>query len=385
MRKYTRTHEVGKVAVSQPALTSGSGIVVIEPQFRPEHGHADAVTLLDPHGRLAPDAASVMDDAEVGAALRLMLFGRVFDRKAFSLQRQGRFGTYSPIEGQEASVVGAAFALDPGRDWIVPQYRELPALLRHGLPLTRYLLYHFGHPLGGHIPEGVNVLPTQISLAAQLPHAVGLAWGLHQQGRDAVVCVFVGDGATSEGDFHEACNLAGVVNAPVIFFVQNNGWAISTPRERQSAASSLAVRAVGYGFPGAVVDGNDLLAVHAVVSGAVDRARAGGGPTLVESVTYRIGPHNTSDDPSRYADTEALEDWRNRDPIVRVQRYLEARGKWDEAAAERVRAEIDAEINAALEEAWQVSPAGNEALFDHVFLADTPRLADQRRTWAKEH
>ena len=356
----------------------------MKPQFNPEQGTVEALALLDPQGVLMPGASAAMDDDEVIQALRLMLFGRAFDRKAFSLQRQGRFGTYSPVEGQEASVVGAACALDPARDWIVPQYRELPALVRHGLPLSRYLLYHLGHPLGGHIPEGVNVLPIQISLAAQLPHAVGLAWGLRLQGHDAVVCVFVGDGASSEGDFHEACNLAGVVDAPVIFFVQNNGWAISTPRERQSAAASLAVRALGYGFCGAVVDGNDLFAVHAVVREAVGRARAGDGPTLIESVTYRIGPHNTSDDPSRYVDPDAADDWRTRDPIVRVQRYLEARGKWSEADAERVAAEIDAEIGSALDEARQVPAAGSEALFDHVFAADTPRLAEQRDLWARE-
>jgi pyruvate dehydrogenase E1 component alpha subunit len=355
---------------------------LIEPQFWPEQGRVTPLTLLDADGRLIGDSAPALGDAEAVEALRLMLFARAFDRKAFSLQRQGRFGTYSPIEGQEASVVGAAFALDPARDWVVPQYRELPALLRQGLPLSRYLLYHLGHPLGGHVPDGVNVLPIQISLAAQLPHAVGLAWGLRRQRRDGVVLVFFGDGASSEGDVHEACNLAGVVDAPVVFFLQNNGWAISTPRERQSAAASFAVRALGYGFPGVAVDGNDLLAVHAVVRAAVDRAREGDGPTLVESVTYRMGAHNTSDDPTRYADAEALDRWRAQDPIRRVERYLSARGCWDDETAARVAAEIDAEIAAALAEARQQETAGSEALFDHVYATDTPRLAGQRATLA---
>jgi pyruvate dehydrogenase E1 component alpha subunit len=354
----------------------------MEPQFRPEQGQATPLTILDPEGRLVDGATPGLDDDTVVEALRLMLFGRAFDRKAFSLQRQGRFGTYSPVEGQEASVVGAAFALDPARDWVVPQYRELPALLRQGLPLTRYLLYHLGHPLGGHVPEGVNVLPIQISLAAQLPHAVGLAWGLRLQQRDGVVLVFFGDGASSEGDVHEACNLAGVVRAPVIFFVQNNGWAISTPRERQSAAASLAVRAVGYGFPGIVVDGNDLLAVHAAVRDAVERARRGEGPTLVESVTYRMGPHNTSDDPSRYVDPAVLAEWRQRDPIRRVERYLTARGRWDDAQAQQVQADIAAEITAGLDQAREQDAAGSTALFDHVFASDSPRLAEQRAALA---
>jgi pyruvate dehydrogenase E1 component alpha subunit len=351
---------------------------VVTPQFLPEQGAVEPVRMLAGDGTLVAGAEPTLTDDEAAAALRLMLLGRAFDRKAFSLQRQGRFGTYSPVEGQEASIVGSAAALDPARDWVVPQYRELPALLRQGLPLSRYVLYQIGHPDGGYIPEGVNVLPIQISLAAQLPHAVGLAWGLRRQGSDAVVIVYIGDGASSEGDFHEACNLAGVVSAPVIFLLQNNGWAISTPRERQSAAASLASRAIGYGFPGALVDGNDLLAVHATVAGAVERARAGEGPTLVETLTYRIGAHNTSDDPTRYTDPAVLDAWRERDPIIRVQRYLTARGRWDDETAERVASEIDAEIAAALEEAWSQRQAHVGDLLDHVFAADTPRLAEQR-------
>jgi pyruvate dehydrogenase E1 component alpha subunit len=351
---------------------------MIAPQFHRAHGAATPIAVLDQQGEILDDSIPVMADDEVVAALRLMMVGRAFDRKAFNLQRQGRFGTYSPVEGQEASVVGAATALDPARDWIVPQYRELPALLRHGLPLEQYILYHIGHPLGGGPPEGINVLPIQISLAAQLPHAVGLAWGLRLQGSDGVVLVFVGDGASSEGDFHEACNLAGVVDAPVVFFLQNNGWAISTPRERQSAAASLASRAIGYGFPGAVVDGNDLIAVHAVVGDAVARARAGDGPTLVESVTYRIGPHNTSDDASRYVAEDQREEWRRRDPITRVQRYLANRGRWDDDRAAAVAAEIDREIGDALSRAHDARPLGADDLFDHVFAGDTPRLEEQR-------
>lgn len=348
------------------------------PQFDRDDGAVTPITLLDSDGELAAGGESTLDDDAVVDALRLMMFGRAFDRRAFNLQRQGRFGTYSPVEGQEASVVGAATALDPGKDWIVPQYRELPALLRHGLPLEHFILYHLGHPEGGGPPEGVNVLPIQISLAAQLPHAVGLGWGMRLQSSDGVVLVFVGDGASSEGDFHEACNLAGVVDAPVVFFLQNNGWAISTPRARQSRAASFASRAIGYGFPGVVVDGNDLLAVHAVVSDAVARARSGGGPTLVESVTYRIGPHNTSDDASRYVDEGDREQWRERDPIDRVQRYLASRGRWDDDIATVVADEIDQDISEALARARAARPTSSEDLFDHVFDSDTPRLAEQR-------
>ncbi len=271
-------------------------------QFDVPDGAPDPVRLLGTDGVLLPGAEPGLDDDAVLEALSLMRLSRAFDEKGFALQRQGRFGTFSPVRGQEASVVGAALALDPARDWVVPQYRELPALLRQGLPLETLMLYFTGHPAGGRIPDGVNLLPIQISLAAQLPQAVGLAWGLKLQGAPGVVVVFVGDGASSEGDFHESLNLAGVVGAPVVFLLQNNGWAISTPRSRQSRARTLAERGPGYGVPGVLVDGNDLLAVHGVVAAAVERARSGGGPTLVETLTYRIGAHNTADDPTRYVD-----------------------------------------------------------------------------------
>ena len=226
--------------------------------------------------------------------------------------------------------MGAASALDPARDWIVPQYRELPALVRHGYPLASFFRYLKGDPAGGGPPVGVNMLPLQISLAAQLPHAVGLAWGLSHQGRDSVVMVFFGDGAASEGDTHEAMNLAGIRRAPVVFILQNNGWAISTPVSSQNAAPNYAARAAGYGFPGLLVDGNDLLAMADAARWAVARARAGEGATLIEARTYRLGPHNTADEPGRYMPEHELEERRRLEPLVRLGTYLRARGLLDE-------------------------------------------------------
>jgi pyruvate dehydrogenase E1 component alpha subunit len=353
----------------------------LEPQFTPAAA-TDVVApwaVLRADGQLEDGADPPLGHAEVREALRWMLLSRAFDTKAFSLQRQGRFGTFSPVRGQEASVVGCAMALDPVRDWVVPQYRELPALLRQGLPLDRFMLYFLGNPAGGGIPEDVNVLPIQISLAAQLPHAVGLAWGLRRRGADGVVMVFVGDGASSEGDFHESLNLAGLQSAPVVFVVQNNGWAISTPRARQSAGRTLAERGPAYGMPGIVVDGNDLLATYAAASFAVERARAGEGPTVIESLTYRIGPHNTADDPSRYIDEEVHERWAALDPIDRVERYLTAHGAWDEQAAEETARAIDAEIDAAWEAATASHAPHVGQLFDHVYAEDTARLQRQRQ------
>ena len=208
-------------------------------------------------------------------------------------------------------------------------------MLRFGYRLAQAMQYYTGNPAGSRMDADVNVLPFQISLAAQIPHAVGLAWGLRHQGLDAVVCTYFGDGASSEGDAHEALNLAGVRRAPVVFVLKNNGWAISTPVRKQTAAASFAARAAGYGIAGELVDGNDLFAMHDACTRAVARARAGEGPTLIEARTYRMGPHNTSDDPTRYVDPVELEERRAFDPIERVRRYLTAEGLIDEASEQR--------------------------------------------------
>jgi pyruvate dehydrogenase E1 component alpha subunit len=347
-------------------------------------GELEPMRILAPDGTVPDGYRPRQSEAELLAAYRLMLLSRRLDERAFNLQRQGRLGTFSPVHGQEASVIGSASALDPARDWVVPQYRELPAMLRQGYPLEHFFLYVMGNPEGNRMPEGVNVLPFQISLATQLPHAVGLAWGLRHQGLDSVVCVYVGDGGSSEGDFHEACNLAGVRRAPVIFWLQNNGWAISTPVSKQTAAASFAARAAGYGFPGELVDGNDFFAVYEAMRRAVERARAGAGPTLVESRTYRMGPHNTADDPTRYVDPEELEAHRALDPIARLRSYLEDNGALAEGAEERMRGEVEKEIAAALATAEARAAGRVEQLFDHVYAEAPARLLEQRRALTGE-
>ncbi len=350
-----------------------------EAQFPYRGDPISPLRFLEPNGTLLKGCVSPLDDEQMLRALRLMMLSRAFDQRGISLHRQGRFGTFSPVLGQEASVVGSAFALDPSRDWVVPQYRELPALLHHGLPLENFILYFNGHPAGAAIPDGVRLLPIQISLAAQLPHAVGLAWGLQLQSIDGVVLTYFGDGASSEGDFHEACNLAGIVKAPVIFFLQNNGWAISTPRAKQSAARTFAERAPGYGFDGVVVDGNDLLAVYEVTKTAVDRARRDGGPTLIESQTYRLGAHNTSDDPTRYIASDVVDTWKEFDPILRVQRYLAARGRWNENTASDFQSEISGVIDQALIAANSVPAPTTADLFRHTYADLTERQVRQLR------
>ena len=339
---------------------------------------AEPLRLLAPDGTLAPGHVPSLEGEALLDAWRAMLRSRVCDERCFSLQRQGRLGVVSPVSGEEAAVVGSAWALDPARDWLVPQYRELPAMLRHGYRLEQALRYYRGDPAGGRIDPGVRVLPFQISLAAQLPHAVGLAWGLRHQGADAVVMTYFGDGASSEGDAHEALNLAGVRRAPVVFVLKNNHWAISTPVRRQTAAASFAARAPGYGMAGALVDGNDVFAVHDACSRAVARARAGDGPTLIEARTYRMGPHNTSDDPTRYVDPAALEEQRAYDPIARLRRYLTAAGLVDEASEQRLVGELRDEFDAVFAEVEGMPSPGPDAMFEHVYARPPARLARQR-------
>jgi pyruvate dehydrogenase E1 component alpha subunit len=344
---------------------------------------AEPHRVLHPDGTLSDGYTPTMDDDALLEAWRMMLLSRVVDERAFSLQRQGRLGTYSSVNGEEAAVVGSAWALDPARDWVVPQYRELPAMLRQGYTLRKALQYFVGDPAGNDMGEDVKVLPYQISLASQLPHAVGLAWGLRHQGLDGVVLAYFGDGASSEGDAHEALNLAGVRRAPVVFVLKNNGWAISTPVSKQTAAASFAARAAGYGFPGELVDGNDLFAVHDATARAVARARAGEGPTLIEARTYRMGPHNTSDDHTRYIDAGDLERNRSADPIDRLRRHLSERGLVDGASEAQVRAEAKARVDAAVAEVEGAPRPGIDALFDHVYANPPARVARQREASRK--
>jgi pyruvate dehydrogenase E1 component alpha subunit len=336
-------------------------------------------SILRPDGTIAEGARPSMDEEFLLEALRLMMLSRAYDEKVIGLQRQGRFGVYSPGLGQEASIVGSAMALDPSRDWIVPQYRELMAVVHHGYPLELITATYMGKTTAETaIPEGVNVLPTQVALAAQLPHATGLAWGLKLQGKEAVVMAYIGEGGSSEGDFHEAMNLAGVQRAPIVFFMQNNQWAISTPRRLQSAAPSFSLRAAGYGFSGVEVDGNDVLAVYDAAAEAVGRARAGEGPTLVEAVTYRMGFHNTTDNPSRYQDPAEFEEARQRDPIDRVIKYLTSLGLWSEERQRASTQDVGAEVDRAVEAAQSFEGVRPEMLFDNVYARPPRRMERQR-------
>ena len=337
---------------------------------------ADPLQLLDQHGNL--NGTSTMTADQVEEAMRFMLLSRAIDERLTKLQRMGRVGVYGPVAGQEAAVVGSAMALDPHRDWIVPASREQPAWLRHGLPLEMLFAIYMGRLDHTQIPAGVKLLPRQQSIGAQLPHAAGLAWAMKLRRIRAVVAVYLGEGASSEGDFHEAANLAGVMRVPLVFLLINNQWAISTPARKQSAAQSLAARAEGYGFPGVAVDGNDLLAAYAATMEAVERALAGGGPTLIELRTYRIGFHNTSDNPNEYRDEAEVAEATRRDPIERVRRYATRTGTWSAEREDSVREEIRARIETAQRLADDYPRPGPAAVFDHVYASPPRRLLNQR-------
>jgi pyruvate dehydrogenase E1 component alpha subunit len=271
---------------------------ILEPRFQVEY-----LSILDSDGKLDTSLEPEIPAADLKRLYRGMLIGRRLDERMIRLQRQGRIGTFAPIKGQEASQVGAVSTLRP-TDWVVPSFRETAAMLWRGWPLEKPLMPYAGFLEGGQPEPGQNDLPVTIPVATQLPHAVGLAYAAQYRGDDAVVMAFCGDGATSEGDFHEALNFAGVWHVPVVFLVQNNQWAISVPLKKQTHSKTIAQKALAYGLPGLQVDGNDVLAVYSACQEAVARARAGDGPTLVECVTYRLGVHTTADDPTKYRSTE---------------------------------------------------------------------------------
>ena len=330
--------------------------------------------------------SSTPSPALLSRLYREMVRLRTLDERMMTLQRQGRVGFYGACTGQEAATLASAIALEPG-DWIFPALREAGAMLMRGFPLVPYLCQVFGNEgdvtKGRQMPshmaaKSVNQVSWGSCIGTQLPQAVGAAMAAKIKGDPTVIAAYLGDGATSEGDFHVALNFAGVFKSPVVFICQNNHWAISVPTAKQTAAESIAIKAQAYGFPGVKVDGNDALAVYAAVKTAVDRARSGGGPTLVECDTYRIGAHSSSDDPTRYRDEREVEAWRKRDPIEHLKAHLIGAGLLDATRDEALRAELLSEVNAAIAEAEKKPDPPREGLFDDVYSSMPWSLREQR-------
>jgi pyruvate dehydrogenase E1 component alpha subunit len=342
-------------------------------------GDGDLVRVLDEDGTVVGDLPEFGDDrfVEVYRDLRL---ARQFDKRAVNLQRQGRMGTYPPMAGQEAAQVGSAHAL-ADRDWIFPSYREHAASHLHGVSLESILRYWMGDERGARHEEG-NVFPLAIPIATQIPHAVGFGWAAALAGDDLVTVAHFGDGATSEGDFHEALNFAGVFDTPTVFLCHNNQWAISVPRERQTASETLAGKADAYGFSGVRVDGMDPLATYRVVEAAVERARYGAAdeprPTLIEAVQYRFGAHTTADDPSVYRDDAEVERWRQRDPIPRYESFLRDTGRLDDERVAAIEQEVETTVADAIARAEETRRDRPEAMFEDVYADLPPALERQR-------
>jgi pyruvate dehydrogenase E1 component alpha subunit len=332
--------------------------------------------ILKPDGTLQSGQSPPINDQETLALYRKMLFTRLADQRGLLLQRQGRFGTYAPIWGQEACQIGSAYVLQKG-DWIFPAFREIAATLMIGIALKNFMLYWMGNEMGSHAPEGINIMPVSIPVGTHIPHAVGTAWAAKLRGDQIVTVAYFGDGATSKGDFHEAMNFAGVFKTPTIFFCQNNQFAISVPRSRQTASATIAQKAIAYGFDGIQVDGNDLFAVIAATKEAVGKARSGGGPTLIEGVTFRFGPHTTADDPTKYRTEKEIEPWKPLDPMIRLRLYLKGKGLWSEEVEQRMAEESQKEIDQAVKDAEAVPPPEVGEIFKYVFAEMTPPLKEQ--------
>jgi pyruvate dehydrogenase E1 component alpha subunit len=315
-----------------------------------------------------PPATEQPSTAELLALYRAMVLLRTFDERAVVYQRQGRIGTYAIFWGHEAIQAGAALALAP-EDWIFPSYRESAIGLLRGMSPATVLQWWRGHPSGWWSPARYNVASICVPIATQVPHAAGFAWGKKLHGERACALAFFGDGATSEGAFHEGANFAAVMRAPLVLVCNNNQWAISTPISAQTAAESLADKAIGYGMPGVRVDGTDVLAVYDAVRTAVERARAGEGPTFVEAVTYRSAPHATADDPSAYIDTEQVEHARSRECLGRYETYLERALVLDDGLAEQIKTEAAGLIRDGIATAEAEPPADIGEVFAHAYAA----------------
>src|SRR5262245_6609271 len=336
------------------------------PRRKLELPAVERLSVLDADGRVDATLDPGIPPDDLVRLYRTFLVARRFDERMLRLQRQGRIGTYLPAWGHEAAVLGSVYALRP-TDWLVPVWREWAAYFWRGWPLEHLILLYAGHSEGMRVPPGIRDLPVCVPMGTHVPHAVGVAYAARYKRDGSVTLCYFGDGATSEGITQEALNFAGVLEAPIVFVCVNNQWAISIPVARQTHAPSLAQKAIAYGFPGVQVDGNDLLAVYAATREAVERARQGGGPTLVEAVTYRLGGHSTADDPTKYRDAAEVAAWEAKEPLPRFRRYLEARGLVDDATHARLEAEADAEVRAAIERAEALMrEAPLAAMFDHV-------------------
>lgn len=363
---------MSKVSLEAPAVSSGG------PSHQVSSADVTPLRVLSPEGEVVnPSAMPELSDDQLKEIMYRMVFTRTWDERAVNLGRQGRLGFYAPVSGQEATMVGSEYALNKD-DFICPGYRDMPQIVWHGLPLYQAFLYSRGHQHGGQIPEGVNVLMPQIIIGAQILHATGIGMAFKLKNEKRVVITYTGDGGSSEGDFYEGLNFAGTFKLPVIYFVQNNGYAITTPFAKQTGAQSIAHKALAAGIRGVQVDGMDVLAVISAVREAAEIARNGGGATLIEGLTYRFRPHSMADDTTKYRTKEEEAEWSEKDPLTRFGKFLAAKGLWSDEDTARVKEEAKAAVNEHIKKAEQTEKMTVPGLIDSMFEQTPPHLEEQK-------
>lgn len=361
--------------------------VDLDALFNKSNTNFQMVQIMDEEGNIVnPDLMPDLTDDELVQFMSDMVWSRILHERSTALNRQGRLGFYAPTAGQEASQLGTIAAIEK-EDVLLPGYRDVPQLIKHGLPLHQAFLWSRGHAEGNIYPEELTALPPQIIIGAQYIQTAGVALGLKKRNKQNVAITYTGDGGTSQGDFYEGINFAGAYQAPAIFVVQNNGWAISTPRHVQTAAPTLAQKAVAAGIPGIQVDGMDILAVYAVTKKAREFAVAGNGPVLIETICYRFGPHTLSgDDPTRYRDTGELEGWQAKDPLIRMRKYLTDKGLWTEEKENEVIEAAKEEIKDAIKEADKAPKQKVSDFLKNMFEEPGQHIAEQIEIYeAKEN
>ena len=343
----------------------------------------ERLEILDTEGGVDTALMPEIDPSRTRDLYRDMVLMRTFDTKALKLQRQGRMGTWPPIKGQEAIQAGVALAMGEN-DWLIPAFREHGIMVLRGVPLHLVFAYWAGDERGSSYPEEVRCFPVAVPVGSQWQHGTGVGLSLKLRDEDAVAVTFGGDGSTSEGDFHEAVNCAGVFGTKTVFVIQNNQWAISMPLHQQTAAETLAQKAHAYGIPGIQVDGNDVFAVYAAATEAIERTRRGDGPSLIEAVTYRLVDHTTADDASRYRPEDELEKWEGRDPILRLRRYLVEQGLWDEDQETVLLEEATSWVDAQVKALEEMEPQAPEEIFTSMYAAMPPHVVEQMQSLLEE-
>lgn len=336
------------------------------------------ISVLNETGEADSSLMPQVSDDWIKKAYGLLVLSRTFDERALNLQREGRIGTYASVLGQEASQIGSALAFTP-EDWIFPSFREMAVYITLGYPMRMLYQYWSGDERGVSSPAGLNVFPVCVPVGTQIPHATGAGWAAKYKGHKIAVGCYFGDGGSSKGDFHEGLNFAGVFGLPVVYICQNNHWAISVPRSRQTASKTIAQKAYSYGFEGVQVDGNDIFAVYKATSEAVSKAKSGGGPTLIECFTYRMSDHTTADDASRYRKPDEVEAWRPKDPLIRLSLYMRSKGLLDDAYEKSVRDTAISEVDKAVREAEAIAPPDPKDMFIYTYGSLTKRQETQMK------